>query len=48
MLTYPPISLSRTPVQNLAPSLATLVLVVDEQARIDTFSRMPNETGLAI
>jgi len=33
---------------NLAPSLAALVLVADEQARIDTFSLMPNETGLAI
>jgi hypothetical protein len=31
----------------LAPSLAALVLVVNEQARIDTFSLTLNETGLA-
>ena len=49
MLAYPIISLPGLlfRLQNLAPS-ATLVLVVDEQVRIDTFSLMPSEIGLAI
>ena len=36
-----------TAVHHLTPYM-TLVSVVDEQVRIDTFSLIPNEIGLAI
>jgi len=39
---------SWTAVQHLAPSLAMLVSVAGEQARIDTLTPMPTNTGLAI
>lgn len=48
MPAYPPISLPRLSFQSMVPSAAALVLVVDEQVLIDTYSLMPIEISLMI